>query len=116
MVFVIGAVFLVVYVVALARAAARGPSPIWTTAAAALLFALLVAAVLGWYYDVPSMSRLLLTAAVLAGPVTLFPAVMLSAGRIKHRSFADALPLALAGAVLGLASGYVIVVFGVGVW
>ena len=116
MVFIVGAAFLLAYVVVLARAAGRGPSRIWPTAIAALGFALVAGALLGWYYDVPSMRRLLLTAAVLAGPVTLFPAIMLSAGPTKERPFSDALPLVLAGSVLGLACGYVIVVFGVGVW
>lgn len=93
-----------------------GVGRLWLTASAALLVILVAGILLGRHYAVPSLSRLLLYAAALTGPVVLVPTTMLSFGKTGRQAWARALAIAVAGSCLGLVCGYLIVVFGLRGW
>ena len=103
------------YPVAASWAAPHGQRRLWLTASATLLVIAIAGVLLGRYYAVPSMSRLLLYAVALTGPIVLVPTTMLSFMK-GTRSTSAALPTAVLGACLGIVSGFVIVVFGLRVW
>ena len=104
------------FVVVASRVARHGPGRLWFTAAAAMLLIALGSVLLGRYYSVPSVSRVLLYAVALTGPAVLVPTTMLSFAPVRALTLAKALPIAILSACLGLALGLVIVVFWLKVW
>ena len=116
MMFSLVVILVAVYAVAASWAARRGPARLWLTAAAALLLIAIGGALLGLYYAVPSLSRLLVYAVALTGPVVFVPTTILSLAGTKRSTLAKSFPMAILGACLGLACGFVIVVYGLGVW
>lgn len=105
-------VLVVAYAIAASQAVCHGLGRLWLTASVALLLILVGGVLLGRYYAVPSLSRLLLYAVALTGPVVLVPTTMLSFSTPGRPAWARVFPTAVAGACLGLVFGYVIVVFG----
>jgi hypothetical protein len=106
-------VFLAAYVAAAAWAAGRGRAPLAAVAALALAIVVLSALVLGHQYAVPSIPRLLLFKLAFVGPAVVVPFLLLWPRAAPGHA---PLGLALLGAVGGLLAGWVIVVFGLGVW
>jgi hypothetical protein len=110
-------VFLAAYVAAAAWAAGRGRAPLAAVAALALAIVVLSALVLGHQYAVPSIPRLLLFKLAFVGPAVAVPFLLLWPRAVPgHAAGGAPLGLALLGAVGGLLAGWVIVVFGLGVW
>jgi len=104
------------YAMAASWAVCRGPRRLWSTASGALLLIVAGVVLLGWHYAVPSRSRLVLYAVALTGPIVFVPTVMLSLATATRTTWARALPTAALGACLGLACGYLIVVYWLRVW
>ena len=93
-----------------------GPRRLWLLCAVALLALLLLALVLSTVYSVPSTWRVVYYLMAFVGPSILF-----ASGSLTLASgFARTLPLqlitALAGSMIGLAVGYVAVVYVLVVW
>lgn len=102
------------YVGALAGAVRRGSSPSAVALATAVLV-LVAAAALGWWYEVPSTTRLLLATAAFFAPMIALPAAtarVLYGGAPATTSVG---PL-VAASLLGLVLGTCLAVFGVGSW
>ena len=112
--------FLIILVAAYAATASwashYGQARLWLTAAAAFLLIVAFAVMLGRRFDVPSLFRLLLYALTLTGPIVLVPTAMLSLFASSKPAPVKALPTAILGACLGLACGFVMAVFGLGMW
>lgn len=104
------------YAVAAHWAVRHGQGRLWFTAAAALLLIALGSVLVGRYYGVPSLWRLLLYVMALAGPIVFVPTTMLSFATAARSTLWAALPTAILGACLGLVCGFVIVVFWLRVW
>lgn len=105
------------YALAEAWAARRGGSGrLWGVAASTLGLILLGGILLGYRFAVPSTPRLLLYLLAFSAPAVLLPTLLLWAQRARPRARAAALPIALAGGVIGLAVGWIVVVYGLGVW
>ncbi len=115
MLFLFVVMFVAGYAVAAGRAVRHGQGRLGLTAAGALLLIAVGSVLLGRFYRVPSVGRLLLYAGALMGPVVFVATTMLSfaAGRSSPRK---ALPTAIAGACLGLVCGFAIAVFWLRVW
>jgi hypothetical protein len=116
MMFLFVVVLVAGYAVAASWAAPHGPSRLWLTAVATLLLIGAGGVLLGRHYAVPSVSRLLLYAVALTGPIVLVPTAMLSFTTRTRSRLATALPTAVLGACFGVVCGLVIVVFGLRVW
>jgi len=116
MMFLFVAVLVAGYAVAASWAAPHGRSRLWLTATATLLLIVAGGVLLGRYYAVPSVPRLLLYAVALTGPIVIVPATMLSFTTGTRAQLATALPTAALGAGLGVVIGFVIVIFGLWVW
>lgn len=116
MMFLLVVILLGAFVVVASRVARHGPGRLWFTAFVTLLLIALGSVLLGRYYDVPSVSRLLLYAVALTGPGVLVPTTMLSFAPVRALTLAKVLSTAILGACLGLALGLIIVVFGLKVW
>ena len=95
---------------------AGGLRRLWLLCALTLLAVLLLSLVLSAVYSVPSTWRVILYHMAFVGPSILFA----SGSRALASGFARTVPLqlitALAGSMIGLALGYVAVVFVLGVW
>ena len=116
MIFLLLAVLIGGYAVAASWAVCRGLGRLWSTATASLLLIVAGGIIIGRYYSVPSLSRLLLYVVVLTAPVVLVPTVMLSLSRTPRLTFAKPFPTAILGACVGFVCGWVVVVYGLRVW
>ena len=90
----------------------HGLRRLWSTAAAALLLIVVGGVLLGRYYSVPSLSRLLLFTVSLTGPIVFVPTAMLSFRTTPSSTLAKSLPTAIVGACVGLGCGFVIAMYG----
>ena len=104
------------YVGAASWAAATGPVRLWLTAVAAFTVVILASMLLGMAYPVPDLARMLLYVITLTGPSLLVPTLLLTRTPSKRTNITANLRTALAGSVLGLAGGFVVVVFVLRVW
>lgn len=104
------------YAFASSWAVRRGRSALLMAASAALLTLVGGATFLGLWYSVPSTLRLIVYVLGFMGPIIVVPTVLLWHRAKDAPPSASLLALALVGAGLGFAIGYVIVVFGIGVW
>ena len=104
--------------VALATWAVRGQGSgtLWVVAIGLLLAVVLSAVLISLWYDVPSVLRVILYALTFCGPVVLLPTVLLSFSKTRGVALRASLPIALVGTVLGLGCGFVLVIYGLGVW
>ena len=110
-------VFLGAYVAAAAWAAGRGRAQLATVAGLALAIVVLSALFFGYQYAVPSIPRLLLFKLAFVGPAVVLPFLLLWPRTAPgHAAGGAPLGLTLLGAIGGLLAGWVIVVFGLGVW
>lgn len=116
MTFLFAVIFVAAYSMAASRVARHGPGPLWWTAAGCLLLIGVGGVLLGRHYDVPSLPQLLLYLVALTGPIVIVPTAMLSLAATERSTMAKAFPTAILGACLGLVMGFVIVVWGLGVW
>ena len=116
MIFGFAVVLVVGYAMAASWSMGRGFGRLWLTASVALLLVLTGSVALGRYFAVPSLSRLLIYAGALTGPIVLVPTVMLCTVTPGTSPWSKAFPTAIFGACVGLVCGFVIVVFGLGVW
>jgi hypothetical protein len=89
---------------------------LWLLCVLALLALVVVALMLSAIYSVPSSWRVLYYSLALVGPSLVFATVSLA---VAH-AFARALPVqliaAFAGSLIGLAVGFVVAVYVLGVW
>lgn len=113
--------YCVLLVVGYASAAAwavrrGGGGALWGVAASTLGLLLLGGGLLGYGFAVPSTPRLLLYLLAFSAPAVLLPTLLLWARRGRPRVQAAAVPIALVGGVIGLGVGWVVVVYGLGVW
>lgn len=105
--------FVPAYVVTATWAArSGGPRRLWGAGAVALLAIVALAVLAGRYYAVPSTARVVLYEFALLAPSVILTNVLLSSGPTSVPSAARA----IAGAGVGLVCGYLLVVFGLGVW
>jgi len=116
MMFLFVVLFVAAYAVAVSWAARHGTRCLGSTAAAALLLIALIGMGLGRYYAVPSLSRLLLYALALTGPIVVLPTAMLAFAPAVRSTRHKSLAIAVLGASLGFVCGFVIVVYGLRVW
>lgn len=89
---------------------------LWGVATSMLGLLVLGGVLLGYAYAVPSTPRLLLYLLTFSAPAVLLPTLLLWAQRGWPRAQAPALVLALVGSAIGLGVGWVVVVYGLGVW
>jgi hypothetical protein len=109
-------IFVSGYAMAASWAAPQGLGRLWLTAFVALL--LIVGGIGFWgnYKSLPNLPRIMLYFGSLTGPTVIIPTVMLSRSLSSRSTFTKALPTAFLGACLGFACGFVIVIYGYGVW
>src|ERR671916_333337 len=89
---------------------------LWSLCALALLVVILLAFVLSAVYSVPSTWRVVLYFLGFAGPSILFSTGSLTLAGGFARTLPLQLVTAFAGSMVGLALGFVVVVYVVGVW
>ncbi len=89
---------------------------LWLLCALALLAELLVAAVLSAVYSVPSTWRVLYYFLAFVGPSILFTTGFLTVSSAFARALSVQLTTAFAGSLIGLAVGFVVGVYVLGVW
>ena len=89
---------------------------LWLLCALALLALLLLALVLSAVYSVPSTWRVLYYLLTFAGPSILFSTGSLTVESTLEGALSAQLITALAGSLVGLAVGFVLVVYVLGVW
>ena len=87
-----------------------------TNLALALLALLLVALVLSAMYSVPSTWRVLYYSLAFVGPSILFATGLLAVANAFTRTLTVQLTAAFAGSLIGLAVGFVVAVYVLGVW
>ena len=116
MVFLFAFILVGVYALAASRVARHGPGGLWLTACGFLLLIMLGGVLLGSHYSVTSVSRLLVYLVVLTGPIVILPTALLARPATARSTMAEAFPTAIFGACFGLVCGFVIVVWGLGVW
>ena len=104
------------YATAASRVARHGPARLWLTASGFLLLIVVGGVLLGRHYSVPSSPRLLLYLVALTGPIVVFPTALLSLVTATRSTMAKAFPTAILGACFGFLCGFVIVVWGLGIW
>src|SRR5215210_5808418 len=95
---------------------AGGLRRLWVLGAFALLALILVALVLSAVYSVPSVWRVVLYFLVFVGPSVLFTNAALTVASAFESTLWIQLIAAFVGSLVGLAVGYVAVVYGLGVW
>jgi hypothetical protein len=93
-----------------------GPRWLWLLCALAFLADLLAALMLSALYAVPSVWRVVLFFLAFVGPSILLATGSLTLASGFTRMLLPQLITALAGGLLGLAIGYVVVAYGIGVW
>ena len=71
---------------------------------------------LGLWYDVPSVSRLVVYMLAFVGPAIVAPTWLLGLLRLNPNPPVRPFPVAFSGAVIGLALGYLIVAYGFVIW
>ena len=81
-----------------------------------LLALILTALVLSAVYSVPSVWRVVLYFLVFVGPSILFTNAALTVASAFERALWPQLITAFVGSVVGLAVGFVVAVYGLGVW
>lgn len=113
--------FYVILILAHAPAAAwavrsGGTRRLWLLAASTLGLIFLGGVLLGYHFAVPSTPRLLLYLLAFSAPGVLLPTLLLWAQRARPRAQAAAVQIALVGGVIGLAVGWVVVVYGLRGW
>ena len=116
MVFFYLIIFVAAYALAASRAARYGSVRLWSTAAVSLLLIVAVGAFGARHYPAENLSRLLLYLIPLTGPIVIMPTALLARTATPQSTTREALPTAILGALLGLVCGYVMVVWGLGVW
>jgi len=89
---------------------------LWTLCTLALLSIAIVAIGLSVIYSVPSTARVTVYLLAFCGPSIVLATMFLSLGRVFIKSQLGQLPIAIIGSIVGLASGFVLVVYGLRVW
>ena len=89
---------------------------LWLLCALALLALVLVALMLSAIYSVPSSWRVLYYSLAFVGPSLLFATGSLTVANTFARTLPVQLITAFAGSLIGLAVGFVVVVYVLGVW
>jgi len=89
---------------------------LWLLCALALLVLLLVALFLYAVYSVPTLWRVIVYLLAFVGPSILFTTTALSVASAFERELPAQLTTALVGSLVGLAVGFVVVVYVLGVW
>jgi hypothetical protein len=95
---------------------AGGLRRLWLLGASALLALILVALVLSTVYSVPSVWRVILYFVVFVGPSVLFTNAALTVAGAVERALWTQLITAFVGSLVGLAVGFVVAVYVLGVW
>jgi len=95
---------------------AGGLRRMWLLCALALLGSLLAALVLSAVYSVPSTWRVLYYSLTFVGPSILFATGSLTVANTFARALPVQLITAFAGSLIGLAIGFVVAVYVLGVW
>ncbi len=95
---------------------AGGLRRLWLLCALALLASLLAALVLSAVYSVPSTWRVLYYSLTFVGPSLLFTTSSLTVANTFTRALSVQLTTAFAGSLIGLAIGFVVIVYVLGVW
>lgn len=98
------------------RASAGGARRLWLTAVGALLLVVAVAGLAGQSYAVPSVPRLVLYVVAVTGPAVVVPTLVLSWRVVAALPAGARLAAAVMAGCVGLAGGFFLTVFGVGVW
>jgi hypothetical protein len=114
-------VFILLLVLAFSPAAVwalrvGGPRRLWLLCALTLLAVLLLALLLSSVYSVPSAWRVVLYFVGFVGPSILFATGSLTLASSFARTLPVELLTAFAGSMIGLAVGFVAVVYVLGVW
>jgi hypothetical protein len=89
---------------------------LWLLCAIALLALVVAALMLSAMYSVPSSRRVVYYSLASVGPSVLFATGSLAAANAFARSLPVQLMAALAGSLIGLAVGFVIVIYALGIW
>jgi hypothetical protein len=89
---------------------------LWLLCAIALLALVVAALMLSAMYSVPSSRRVVYYSLASVGPSVLFATGSLAAANAFARSLPVQLIAALAGSLIGLAVGFVIVIYALGIW
>jgi len=89
---------------------------LWLLCALALFAVLLAALVLSFVYSVPSTWRVVCYSLALVGPSILFATCSLTVANTFARALSVQLIAAFAGSLIGLAIGFVLVAYVLGVW
>lgn len=89
---------------------------LWLLCDLALLALILLALLLSAVYSVPSVWRVILNFLVFVGPSILLATSSLTLARGFARTLALQLITAFAGSIIGLAVGFIAVVYVLGVW
>jgi hypothetical protein len=89
---------------------------LWLLCALALFVGHLTALVLSFVYSVPSTWRVVYYSLAFVGPSLLFATGSLTVANIFARTLPVQLITAFAGSLIGLAIGFVVVVYVLGVW
>jgi hypothetical protein len=89
---------------------------LWLLCALTLLAILLLALLLSAVYSVPSVWRIIVYALAFVGPSILFTTGSLTLASGLAKTLPAQLVMAFAGSLIGLAIGFVVAVYGPGVW
>jgi hypothetical protein len=89
---------------------------LWLSCGFTLLAILLLALLLSAVYSVPSVWRVIVYALAFVGPSILFTAGSLTLASGLAKTLPGQLSAAFAGSLIGLAVGFVVGVYGLGVW
>ena len=116
MVFLFSVILVGAYAMAVSRVACHGPARLWLTASGFLLLIVIGGVFLGRHYSVQSIQNLLLYLIALTGPIVVVPTALLSQATATRSTMSKAFPTAIFGACFGLVCGFIIVVWGLGVW
>ncbi len=114
MIFLMILAFVVAYAGAASWAVRTGGHPrLWGAGGLALLAIVILAWLVGVLYSVPSIGRLVLYATALLAPTVVVTNVLLAGGPTSRVPRAVR---AMVGAIVGFVCGFLLVVFGLGVW
>jgi hypothetical protein len=95
---------------------AGGLRRLWMLCALAFVAVVLLALLLSAVYSVPSAGRVVLYFLGFVGPSILFATGSLTLGSGLARTLQHQLITAFAGSMVGLAAGFIVVVYVLGVW
>jgi len=93
-----------------------GPKRLWLLCAIALVTLVVVALMLSAMYSVPSSRRVVYYTLASVGPSVLFATGSLAAANAFARALPAQLIATIAGSLIGLGVGFVVVVYLLGVW